>query len=252
MSADYLTHDCSQVRGPRCWRSVDPPQPAATYFDARHETMQAVTRTEGIRALCYDRQAALVESLIEPGMTVLDVGCGPSLPYDGSKAWVIGLDPSAESLAQNTDVDERIVGSATEIPLPSASVDLVVAFYAVHHLTAQTERETSLMRSHAFNEMQRVLKPGGELLVFEMSPHRWADWFQVRAWDTVKRLLGGRLDSYFYGSHQMACMAPFRHMTVQTFSCSPFATFAPIFALPWLKLPRFLYPMTPVLYRWKV
>ena len=43
---------------------------SATYFD-RHVADQAtVTATEGNHALCYSRQAAIVDGLIRPGMTV--------------------------------------------------------------------------------------------------------------------------------------------------------------------------------------
>lgn len=214
----------------------------AAYADTRYRTMQAVQTQEGIKALCYDQQARLVESLIEPGMTVLDVGCGPSLPYHAPYAYVLGLDPSAASLAANTDVDERIVGTATRIPLPDASVDLVVAFYALHHITAPTIWQSRLMRIWALSEMRRVLRPGGTLLVFEMQPYGWAARLQGVLWPLVRQLLGARLDTYFWVPAEMPA---------QTFACSPWATFAPVFTLPWLKLPRLLYPFDAVCYRWR-
>lgn len=223
----------------------------ATYFDGRFETMARGNSEMGLRSLAYDQQAALVESLIEPGMTVLDVGCGPSLPYDGSRAWMIGLDPSVASLAANTDVDERIVGSAQSIPLPSQSADLVVAFYSVHHMTGRTPYETFLMRCGAVAEMARVTRPGGEILIFEMSPHRWAARLQSIVWPLAKRLLGDRLDAHFYGRAEYDAIGGHRPMDVQTFQCPPFSTFPPVFALPWLRVPRFLYPLTPTLYRWR-
>jgi SAM-dependent methyltransferase len=236
---------------------------SAAYADTRFRTMQAVTSTEGIKALCYDQQAALVESLIEPGMTVLDVGCGPSLPYDSSKAWVIGLDPSAESLAANTDVDERIVGTASDIPLPDASVDLIVAFYSLHHIpddeldrfARNGARVLGLFaREMFFRQAGRVLKPGGDLLVFEMTPWRSAWWAERLLWGTAKRLLGDRLDAYFWPDFAYENVhrwhLPTLRMSRRTFHCSPFATFAPIFTLPWLKVSRLLYPFDAVLYRW--
>lgn len=228
---------------------------AAVYADSRYRAMQAVTGTEGIRAICYDQQTAVLESLIQPGMTVLDVGCGPSLPYRAPHAYVIGLDPSAASLAVNTDVDDRIVGSAEVIPLPDASVDIAVALYSVHHMTADAMLETDILRVVAFAEMARVVKPGGSLLVFEMTPGPLGWAVEQAVWNAARWLLGSRLDMCFWPTSQYERLGqtvmPDATLTQQTFTCPPFATFAPIFALPWLKLPRCLYPLTPMLYHWR-
>lgn len=229
----------------------------ATYFDTKVEAMQAVTSTEGNVRLCYERQAAIVDALIQPGMTVLDVGCGASLPYRATGAYVYGLDPSAESLARNTDVDERIVGSVTDIPLDDASVDLVVALYSLHHVTADTMAESTRMRVAAFGEMSRVLKPGEQLLIFEMAPPAWA-WDCERAlWNLARRVLGGRLDSMFWPDHEIIAAAihgrraGLRLDGSETFDCPPFAMIAPVIGLPWIRIPRFLFPLTPTLYRWR-
>ena len=97
----------------------------ATYFDTRYQAMQ--DGRAGVWRIAYEQQVELLEALIQPGMTVLDVGCGPSLPYRADDAYVIGLDPSASSLAVNTDVGYRIVGTAEDIPLSELPVDLTVA-----------------------------------------------------------------------------------------------------------------------------
>jgi hypothetical protein len=223
----------------------------ATYFDQYHEQMAAVIATEGNWSLCYRQQAALVESLLEPGMTVMDVGCGASIPYDTSRVYAIGLDPSAASLARNTDVDEGIVGTAENIPLLRDHVDLVVAFYSLHHMTGQTARETYLIRSAALYEMRRHMKDGATLMVFEMCPLPWAATVQRWLWPSAKRLLGDRLDTYFWTDEQYEDAMPFMPMTVEHFDCFPFAMIAPIIGLPWLKIPRLLFPLVPTLYRWR-
>lgn len=229
---------------------------SATYFD-RHAANQAtVTATEGNWSLCYRQQIALVDSLIQPGMTVLDVGCGPRLPYHGYGAYVIGLDPSAESLGQNTDVDERIVGSAENIQMIAATVDLAVLFYSLHHITGQTMAESETLRRRAFGELSRVLKPGGQLLVFEMTPTSLGETLQSALWPLAKRALGAALDSLFWAEYEVIAASVHGRrgnllfQSSQTFDCSSFALIAPIISLPWLKIPRFLFPLTPTLYRW--
>ena len=49
--------------------------------DDRHAMMTAGNAQEGVRCLCYEDQAHVVEPLLKPGALVLDVGCGPTLPY---------------------------------------------------------------------------------------------------------------------------------------------------------------------------
>ena len=218
---------------------------ASTYIDRHVDDQECVISTMGNWAWCYRDQAAILESLLRPGMTVLDVGCGSSAWYGSRGARVIGLDPSAESLARNIDVDERICASATSIPLPDASVDLVVALYAVHHCTTQTYGGCRLRAERVLREMQRVVKPNGDILVFEMRPHPWAATLQRWCWDFAKALLGARLDSCFWADDLYPS-----HATVQTFAAPWYTLIAPIVSLPWLKIPRILWPFTPILYRW--
>lgn len=89
---------------------------------------------------------------------VLDIGCGSS-PYrntiDGT---YIGLDLTDEDYAEGCSRDVDLVASATEIPMKSASCDLifsVAAFYQIPDFKM------------ALNEFQRVLKPGGRLLLID-------------------------------------------------------------------------------------
>ena len=223
---------------------------AATYFDTRFQTMSETIGTDGCWGVCYRDQVALLESFIQPGMAILDVGCGPSLPYRADRSYVIGLDPSQASLDANTDVDERICGSATAIPLPDDSIDLVVALYAIHHLTGLNGFEHDSMRYLAFSEMARVVRPGGQIQVFDLSPWSLAALAQDLLWSTAKARLGDALDAHFWTTDEYRSVLPGLPCEVTTFCGSPFTWLPPILSLPWLRIPRFLYPLTPSLYRW--
>lgn len=230
---------------------------ATSFFDDRHAVMTAGNAGEGVRCLCYEGQAAVVEPLLRPGSLVLDVGCGPTLPYaKPADAFVIGLDASYRSIRANRAVDMRIYGSALEIPLPDRAVDVVLAYYAIHHMTGQTLGENRARLVHAFRELGRVIKPGGELLVFEVSP--WPPvWLAERLlWDAARRVLGPKLDMCFYtadvyGQVGRAAL-PGARFSVQSFGTSRFSAFPPAFSLPWLRIPRFLYPFDVNLYRWRL
>jgi len=95
----------------------------------------------------------------EERLRVLDLGAGTgklsrslvALGHD-----VVAVEPSAEMLAQLRRVlpdIEAIEGSAEQIPLPSESVDRVVAGQAFHWFDAST----------ALPEIARVLRRGGSL-----------------------------------------------------------------------------------------
>ncbi|MGE3911836.1 MAG: class I SAM-dependent methyltransferase [Chloroflexota bacterium] len=230
---------------------------ALSFFDDRHHVMTAGNSSEGVRCLCYERQADVVEQLMRPGMLVLDVGCGPTLPYEKpAETYVIGLEASYESIRVNREVDMRVYGSALEVPLPDQSVDLVLAYYAVHHITGSTVAQNRQNLQKTLAELGRVVKPGGELAVFEVSP--WPLIWQAERllWNTARRVLGQKLDMCFYPARVYEgvgrAVLPQATFSMQSFSTSMLSTFPPAFSLPWLQVPRFLYPFDVNLYRWRL
>jgi ubiquinone/menaquinone biosynthesis C-methylase UbiE len=229
---------------------------APSFFDDRHAVMTAGNAREGVRCLCYDDQTSVVGPLLRPGAVVLDVGCGPSLPYlKPADTFVIGLEVSFASIRANQDVDLRVYGSALAIPLPDRSVDLVLAYYAVHHMTGQTLAENRRNLTHAFRELGRVVKSGGELLVFEVSPWR-AIWLAEKLlWNTARSVIGSKLDMCFYPARVYERVGratmPDARFSIESFAAPMISTFPPAFSVPWLPIPRFLYPFHVKLYRWR-
>lgn len=229
---------------------------APSFFDDRHAAMIVGNAQEGVRCLCYDDQTQVVQPYLRPGAVVLDVGCGPTLPYvKPDDTFVIGLEASYRSIRANRAVDLRLYGSALEIPLPDRAVDVVLAFYAVHHMTGRTFAENCRNLARAFGELGRVVKPGGSLLVFEVSPWRPV-WLAERLlWNTARSVLGPKLDMCFYPQavYERVGRAtfPHAHLTVRSFRTSMLQLFPPAFSLPWLTIPRFLYPFDVKLYQWQ-
>lgn len=96
--------------------------------------------------------------------TVLDVGAGRSWHFGhdlkvrcGFK--LIGVDDSAEEMALNPSLDERIVGDAcVSLGVPDGSVDLIVSRATVEHLA-----DNAAFVRNAY----KALRPGGQFaLVF--------------------------------------------------------------------------------------
>lgn len=103
-------------------------------------------------------------TLLSEGRDVLDIasgeGYGSAMMARVARS-VIGIDLAEDAVAhaQHTYGHERLQfrqGSATLIPLQDCSVDLVVSFETIEHLTDHADM---------LSELRRVLRPGGVLLI---------------------------------------------------------------------------------------
>lgn len=142
----------------------------------------------------------MLDALLPEGATsVLDVGCnvGDSLRWLHARGFRtlrgVDINPAAvavarERLAQLGDV--RIEhASADALPLAADSVDLVVCLEVLEHIPTE-------LRPAALDEMARVLKPGGRLLI--TTPHRgWFGWLDPEnarfRFPALYRRLSGRV-----------------------------------------------------------
>jgi ubiquinone/menaquinone biosynthesis C-methylase UbiE len=73
---------------------------------------------------------------------------------------VLSLDYQLDLLRHVPPAADRVVGSAVQLPLRTASLDVVVIMDVLHHLEPTQHRPAAA-------EVARVLRPGGQLLVFE-------------------------------------------------------------------------------------
>jgi SAM-dependent methyltransferase len=190
------------------------------------------------------------------GATVLDVGCGPQAPYKRGDNWfLIGLEPSLNSLRANKSLDLRLHGSSDAIPLAGKSIDTVVCFYSIHHMTGNTVPENRSIVEKTFREFARIIRPGGQLLIFDISPWWPFSQLEVWTWNLARKALGARLDMFFWKASWLDAAGkaafPGASLEIERLPSNPFTLFAPIFYIPRLKIPRMLYPFAINLYRWR-
>jgi ubiquinone/menaquinone biosynthesis C-methylase UbiE len=129
---------------------------------------------------------------------VLDIGCGTGYLLDFvQKHYPLaeeptGLDYSEHALkfCELRGAKKLVLGSATDVPLPSASVDLIICIDTIQHLAGAGADEKAIA------EFKRLLRPGG--LVYLRTNSSWgrvalkgADKNQYRRYDvpTVTAML---------------------------------------------------------------
>lgn len=122
----------------------------------------------------YRARSELLRTIVEPFIgdpaTVLDVGSadGPSVGWMRQRGHRVALDLDFEALTPGD-----VCASALDMPFGDQSFDLVAAFDVLEHCEPE---------SRAVEEIARVLRPGGRLLI-AVPAYQWA-------WTTFDRDIG--------------------------------------------------------------
>jgi len=120
------------------------------------------------------RRMTVQQALLQPGESVLDVGCGtggvtlPAKRQVGAGGRAAGIHPAPEMIAvarrkaarAGLEIDFRL-GVIESLPFAEASFDAVTSSLMMHHLPEQ-------VRVDGLADIRRVLKPGGRFLVADM------------------------------------------------------------------------------------
>ena len=147
------------------------PTKGATISWARGYDLLVSAITFGFESRFREKQLSLAK--LQPGETVLDVGCGTGTlaiaakRHVGASGSVTGVDPAAEMIERairkasraNADVAFR-TAAAEELPFANRTFDVVLSSLMLHHLPRETRRA-------GVAEMKRVLRPGGRLLAID-------------------------------------------------------------------------------------
>jgi demethylmenaquinone methyltransferase/2-methoxy-6-polyprenyl-1,4-benzoquinol methylase len=140
-----------------------------TMFDQAATDYDWINQALSFGSGAWYRKQALLRAGLEPGMRVLDTGSGTGVvaaqaqSIVGSGGGVVALDPSLGMLshAAKRGVRRRVRAVAEVLPFPDQRFDLLSMGYALRHVVD--------LRA-TFREYRRVLKPGGRVLLLEVTP----------------------------------------------------------------------------------
>jgi demethylmenaquinone methyltransferase/2-methoxy-6-polyprenyl-1,4-benzoquinol methylase len=160
-----------------------PHPPLDRYYESEPERRRRLTEWFDASAPAYDwisqvlsfgsnrryRRRALERAGLVAGMRALDVACGtgistkPVRSIVGKGAPVVGLDPSFGMLEKGMGREGILLvrSVAESLPFAGGSFDFLAMGYALRHVSDL--RPT-------FREFHRVLRPGGVLLILEITP----------------------------------------------------------------------------------
>ncbi len=123
------------------------------------------------------RQATLDLAGLQPGDSLLEVGCGTGTLTLAAKARlgagseVFGIDVAEDMLEaarrKASQAGQEITfqpGRIEQIPFPEGRFQVVLASLMIHHIPDPADKQ------RGFTEILRVLKPGGGLLIVDFEP----------------------------------------------------------------------------------
>jgi len=169
MSNDQQRADAAQTRLAAYY--ADPVLRASYVRDLFNRSAQHydwVNRLFSLGSGAWYRRTCLRKAGLRPGVRVVDVAVGTgllareALTLTGDRQAVIGIDISEAMLAiaqKNLGIS-LIQGAAEALPIAAAVADFVTMGYALRHVADL---------GAAFREAIRVLRPGGMLVLLEIS-----------------------------------------------------------------------------------
>ena len=119
------------------------------------------------------RDKALSVANVHPGRIAADIGCGTGFITEGlvqRGLKVIAIDGSQAMLSEmkqkfaGLDLIDYRLGEAGSLPIQDETVDYAFANMYLHHVEIPPE---------AIEEMARILKPGGMLVITDLDEHRF-------------------------------------------------------------------------------
>ncbi len=140
----------------------------AAQFDEVAQDYDWISQALSFGSGKHYRQQALKRTGLSKGHAILDVACGPGTVSTcaqqivGETGRVVALDPSHGMITQakKQGIKSVLQGKAEDLPFSDSMFNFISMGYALRHVSDLTL---------TFKEYLRVLKPGGKVLLLEIS-----------------------------------------------------------------------------------
>jgi len=160
------------------------------------------------------RRQAAQKTGVRPGHHVLDCCCGTGaltcmlVPLVGGEGRVVGIDFTEEMLElarKKCPKAEFVQGNALDLPFEDCSFDAATMAFALRNLADQNK---------AIEEMVRVVKPGGRVVILELNRPSMPVFKQVfnfyfnKIVPFLRKMRKGSADSYVYLPQSYSFLPP--------------------------------------------
>jgi SAM-dependent methyltransferase len=148
-----------------------------------------------------------------------------------------------------------VQGDARGLPFADGAFDHVVLPLVLHHVAGRTADEARHLTILVVREAARVLRRGGLVWICEICPsprgYRW----ERRLVPLTRRLLGWvgqplvvlHSAEFYLSILDRDQWAETGAVPIRAEGAGPWDLVQPVIALPWLRIPRFTFPVQPVL-----
>lgn len=165
---------------------------------------------------------------------------------------IVDLSPKMMELWAGYDA-QLIIADARALPIGSRTVDTIVYPLVLHHICDDTITSTRQGIREVFREARRVLVAGGQLLILDFHIAHWLYMTELALSGMTRRLLALKYipmvvmhTARFYKRALAEAGFTATDMAVHDKS-HPFDLVQPVVGLPWLTVPRFTVPWSPLL-----